>query len=121
MKVEPRRLKVDPFGIPTGNHPGLVDTTVLSCNGTKQYDANIIVVDWEKAASDPNYFDSCRDSRQVARLLGGLLELLHTEKGLAYEDVHMVGHSLGAHLAGFAGEYVQGQVGRITGEFRFRA
>lgn len=30
------------------------------------------------------------------------------------EDVHIIGHSLGAHTAGYAGERIEG-LGRITG------
>lgn len=36
------------------------------------------------------------------------------EHGLKPEDVHIIGHSLGAHTAGYAGERIPG-LGRITG------
>lgn len=38
-----------------------------------------------------------------------------TVAGLDLSQVHILGHSLGSHVAGYAGEKLNGQVGRITG------
>lgn len=36
--------------------------------------------------------------------------------GVHAEDVHMIGHSIGAHIAGYAGERIA-KLGRITGNY----
>ena len=83
-----------------------------------QGDYNIIMVNWELAADNINYFRSKMDSRLVARELAVLLKKLHEHPGLDldYANVHLVGHSLGAHLAGYTGDFLQGQIGHITGK-----
>ncbi len=39
---------------------------------------------------------------------------LQDNHGLNPKDVHIIGHSLGAHTAGYAGEHIN-KLGRITG------
>ena len=49
-----------------------------------------------------------------------LLDYLVETQGLDLSDVHIAGHSLGAHVAGVAGSKVtSGKVGKITGKIKF--
>lgn len=44
-----------------------------------------------------------------------LINDLKTVAGLDVANVHILGHSLGSHVAGYAGERLNGTIGRITG------
>lgn len=54
----------------------------------------------------------------VAKHYVKLLNFLTDDFGADPMDIHLIGHSLGAHISGFAGRRVRkGKVGRITGTF----
>ena len=77
-------------------------------------DVNVIVVGWGILAADV-YPVAANNTRRVGEFLGDFLEFLNRESNLEYKDVHISGHSLGSHVAGFAGAYLDGRIGRITG------
>lgn len=55
---------------------------------------------------------------KVGKHYGVYLNYLVENVGLNPENIHLVGHSLGAHVSGFAArELRQGTIGRITGTY----
>ncbi|XP_049533431.1 pancreatic lipase-related protein 2 [Anopheles darlingi] len=85
-------------------------------NYLQKEDMNVIVVDWEPLASDAVYFRSAMSTRDVGKHVGVLIDRMVVDRGMDLNDVHIIGHSLGAHTSGFAGFSVtKGKVGRITG------
>ncbi|KAF7412701.1 hypothetical protein HZH66_001597 [Vespula vulgaris] len=95
----------------TGNEAwvrGLIDAYLL------HEDVNVIVVGWGILAADV-YPVAANNTRKVGEFFGDFLEFLNRESNLEYKDVHISGHSLGSHVAGFAGAYLDGRIGRITG------
>ncbi|XP_026745776.1 lipase member H-like [Trichoplusia ni] len=77
-------------------------------------DLNIIVLDWGVAAN-VNYILASYNVASVGRLLTEFLNFLIRE-GVSMDDVHLIGHSLGAHVVGIAGAYVKkGPIDTITG------
>lgn len=81
-------------------------------------DCNVIAVDWSVPAMSL-YNLSAAYSRGVAEYVAQLIIELCERYGASYANMHLVGHSLGAHASGFAGKYVfnneSEKVGRITG------
>uniref|UniRef100_A0A1L8EHW9 Putative phospholipase a1-like protein n=1 Tax=Haematobia irritans TaxID=7368 RepID=A0A1L8EHW9_HAEIR len=76
---------------------------------------NIITVDWNRGRS-VDYASSVLAISGVGKKVANLIDFLITKHGLQLRDVEIIGHSLGAHVAGFSGKYVKsGQVHAIIG------
>ncbi|OCT98863.1 endothelial lipase [Xenopus laevis] len=79
----------------------------------EQY-ANVIVVDWMNLAHQL-YPDAVNNTMLVGKDIAVLIDWLQDKANLSLENVHLIGYSLGAHVAGYAGNFVTGRIGRITG------
>ncbi|BES95452.1 Lipase [Nesidiocoris tenuis] len=89
----------------------------------KNDDMNVIGADWGPIAELPPNASlpigvavASLQSPWVGRYIGEMISDL-IDVGQSPDDVHMVGHSLGAHIAGFAGKYLNSinrSVHRIT-------
>ncbi|XP_030026714.2 uncharacterized protein LOC115444885 [Manduca sexta] len=77
-------------------------------------ECNVVCVDWEGGASMPNYLRAAANTRLVGKQLAMLLQGLAKYIDMRFEDVHLIGFSLGAHVAGFAGSELR-NISRITG------
>jgi predicted alpha/beta-fold hydrolase len=77
-------------------------------------DCNVICVDWERGATIPNYVRAAANTRMVGKQVALLLAGLQRHAGLPVHKVHVIGFSLGAHVAGFAGAELK-NLSRITG------
>ncbi|CAH2102769.1 unnamed protein product [Euphydryas editha] len=98
-----------------GNRPTKVITHGWISNGNEgwinqikdafldQADVNIIVLDWRDDASNPTYLPAVRAVPSVGRALGNFLDFLFNTAGGNWDNVHLTGHSLGAHVMGNAG------------------
>ncbi|XP_053678605.1 pancreatic triacylglycerol lipase-like [Anopheles nili] len=82
-------------------------------------DATVIVIDWGNG-SKPPYNQACANIRVVGTFAAHVIEMIMHELNLPDLDkVHMIGHSLGSHLSGYAGYTLRANLslhlGRITG------
>jgi len=80
-------------------------------------------VQWEALANLVTASDSIcyniasQSTKLVGKRTAELIEFLVAEKMTDLEKIHILGHSLGAHCAGFAGKFVKtGKIPRITGQ-----
>lgn len=87
----------------------------------KRGDFNIILVDWKKGA-DKDYFQAAGNTRLVGAQVAELIRFLISSASgspTSPEKFYIIGFSLGAHAAGYAGTYLKDNarmtLGRITG------
>ena len=74
---------------------------------------NVIIVDWSGGNKFP-YSQAAANTQIVGAEIARLINSLVSRRGVNPENVHIVGHSLGSHIAGYAGERIP-NLGRITG------
>ncbi|KAL3868839.1 hypothetical protein ACJMK2_041596 [Sinanodonta woodiana] len=76
-------------------------------------DYNIFVVDWS-SGSKKFYNQAAANTRTTGTVVSNFIKLLRDKFDLDLKKVHVLGHSLGAHIAGYIGSRTPG-IGRITG------
>ncbi|XP_028155828.1 pancreatic triacylglycerol lipase-like [Ostrinia furnacalis] len=77
-------------------------------------DVNVIVVDWGMLANE-GYTTAMSGVPSVGQHLGNFLVWLINNAGGNWNNVHLVGFSLGAHAVGNAGRQTGGRPSRVTG------
>ncbi|EEB12620.1 Ves G 1 allergen precursor, putative [Pediculus humanus corporis] len=85
----------------------------------KRSNANVISIDWS-GGSDPPYTQAVANIRLVGVMTAHLINMISEQGvGLQTEKIHIIGHSLGAHLASYVGTTLRRtfnqRLGRITG------
>uniref|UniRef100_H0X5G5 Triacylglycerol lipase n=1 Tax=Otolemur garnettii TaxID=30611 RepID=H0X5G5_OTOGA len=75
---------------------------------------NCLCVDW-KSGSRTGYTQASQNIRIVGAEVAYFVEVLQSSFGYSPSDIHIIGHSLGAHAAGEAGRRLNGTIARISG------
>jgi len=101
----------------------LVHGFLASCKGGQfeamaaaildSFDVNVVRVDWSGGNGFP-FEQATANTRVVGAQIGLFIQRLCDNFDMQPSDFHVIGHSLGAHTAGYAGSRVEG-LGRITG------
>lgn len=72
-------------------------------------DFNVIYVDWGAGAQTPNYIAARNRVGPTGTQVGVFIRFLSEVSGARTSDMTIIGYSLGAHVAGFAGKKLAGQ------------
>lgn len=81
-------------------------------------DANVIVLDW-RALANSLYVTAANGVPGVGQFLGNFLTWLVNTTGTNWNNVHLIGFSLGAHVVGNAGIQTGSRPARVTGKLSF--
>ncbi|KAJ8938426.1 hypothetical protein NQ318_011865, partial [Aromia moschata] len=80
----------------------------------EEYDANVFVVDWSPIASR-NYISARWAVNDVGGYVADFLRALESTFSMDLTRVTIIGHSLGAHVSGLAGNSLQGILSQVIG------
>lgn len=80
----------------------------------REQTANVIVVDWLNSAQN-HYVVAAQKTKAVGQEIAQFIDWIEETTNMPLENIHLIGYSLGAHVAGFAGSHATNKVGRITG------
>ncbi|XP_037325001.2 lipoprotein lipase isoform X2 [Pungitius pungitius] len=89
-------------------------TTLVSALYAREKTANVVVVDWLASAQN-HYAVAARNTEGVGHEVARFIDWIEETTNMPVENLHLIGYSLGAHVAGFAGSHATNKVGRITG------
>ncbi|XP_055916671.1 phospholipase A1 VesT1.02-like [Eupeodes corollae] len=70
---------------------------------------NVICVDWSDKADRYNYLSATRAVKEIGKRVAKFIEFLRDEGQMESKDLKVIGHSLGAHVAGHAGKWIEGE------------
>ncbi|XP_026834495.1 lipase member I [Drosophila erecta] len=72
-----------------------------------EQDYNVLSLDYSKLAHEPCYTEAVHNAKYVGRCTAQLLKRLVKNRLIKKEDLHLIGFGLGAHVAGFVGQFIQ--------------
>ncbi|XP_060666568.1 phospholipase A1-like [Drosophila nasuta] len=109
----PRPLKILLHGF-TGNSDSAPNNYIRPALLNNE-DVYVISVDYARLVNAPCYITSIRNLPLVSKCLAQLINNLVKQRLVQHDQIHIIGFSLGAHVAGQTANHVQRKLTRITG------
>lgn len=81
----------------------------------REFDVNVVIVDWNELAKNDIYPLAAFSTRYVGSRVAELVETFIHTYSITGQNFHLIGHSLGAHVMGYAGMFANETIFRITG------
>lgn len=72
-------------------------------------------MDWTILLLDIPYFTARLRCKEIGNYVAELILMLTENTNQNIDGIHIIGFSMGAHIAGYAGKRLDGQLDRITG------
>lgn len=79
-------------------------------------DYNVICVDWKQYSLDIPYATAKLRAKHISRDIANVLRRITHNMTIGVDNLHLIGHSMGAHIVGFTGKILTNQISRITGD-----
>lgn len=75
----------------------------------------MICVDWKQYSTDLTYAVAKIRAKYIGYDIAKVLRKITYDMTQGVENIHLIGHSMGAHIVGFTGKNLTNQIPRITG------
>ncbi|CAH1108300.1 unnamed protein product [Psylliodes chrysocephalus] len=97
--------------------PGHSGKSILDAYYARNEPRNMILLDWSELATFPWYQTAVANVKHVSQRLRRFIEIFHDSGEIPIQNLHVIGFSLGCHVAGIAGKLLRKdlRIPRITG------
>lgn len=110
-KTKPTKIITHGF-VNDGNSPACLE---LKDSYLEYHDVNVIIVDWGPISKNPIYMVPLSKVKSVGEFCGMFGDNL-ISLGVDPKSIHIIGHSLGAHVSGVCSRSIRkGKIARVTG------
>ena len=76
---------------------------------------NCFVVDWTAGSNTVNYLMARSRVTAVGKVISRFINFLNLNTGVSWNSIYLIGHSLGAHIAGITGRQQKSRLNTIIG------